>query len=131
MGAKGMTLGRDLLAFGFGFALAVLTGWVAFPRALYVQRQQPLDFHHKTHGEKSGITQCDTGGTVTVIRLASTCDLHHTSAPSATPANWRGSSRYTNNVERPVDYECFSTTHRALRWILLALPRKCRARSPF
>lgn len=51
---------RYLLVFGFGFALAVVTGWVAFPRALYVRREQPLEFHHKTHSEKSGITQCDT-----------------------------------------------------------------------
>lgn len=55
---------RNLLVFGIGFALAIVTGWVAFPRALYVQRQQPLDFHHKTHGEKSG-AQCDTCHTFT------------------------------------------------------------------
>jgi menaquinone reductase, multiheme cytochrome c subunit len=55
-----MTVRRILVVFGLGLALAIVTGWVAFPRALYVQRPQPLDFHHKTHGEKSGITQCDT-----------------------------------------------------------------------
>lgn len=55
-----MNLRRYLLVFGFGFALAVVTGWVAFPRALYVRREQPLAFHHKTHSEKSGISQCDT-----------------------------------------------------------------------
>jgi menaquinone reductase, multiheme cytochrome c subunit len=55
-----MTVRRILLFFGFGLALAVLTGWVAFPRALYVRRAQPLDFHHKTHSEKSGISDCDT-----------------------------------------------------------------------
>jgi len=55
-----MNLRRYLLVFGFGFALAVVTGWVAFPRALYVRREQPLAFHHKTHSEKSGLTQCDS-----------------------------------------------------------------------
>jgi len=55
-----MTLRRYLLVFGFGFALAIVTGWVAFPRALYVRREQPLAFHHKTHSEKSGLTQCDS-----------------------------------------------------------------------
>lgn len=51
---------RNLYVFGLGLVLAILTGWVAFPRALYVQREQPLVFHHKTHSEKSGVTQCDT-----------------------------------------------------------------------
>lgn len=37
----------------------MLTGWAAFPRALYVRWQQPLVFRHKTHSEKAGITQCD------------------------------------------------------------------------
>jgi menaquinone reductase, multiheme cytochrome c subunit len=50
---------RNLVVLGIGFTIALLIGWVAFPRALYVQRNQPLDFHHKTHGEKSGITGCD------------------------------------------------------------------------
>ena len=49
---------RDTLAFGLGLAVALTAGWVAFPRALYIQRQQPLQFHHKTHAEKSGTTQC-------------------------------------------------------------------------
>ncbi len=55
-----MTSRRYLLVFGFGFALALVAGWVAFPRALYVRREQPLEFHHKTHSEKSGLTQCDS-----------------------------------------------------------------------
>jgi hypothetical protein len=79
-----MILGRNLLVFWFGFALAVLTGWVAFPRVLYVQGQQPLDFHHKTHGEKSGITQCDTchtlgsDGEFSGIPRSETCAGCHT-----------------------------------------------------
>lgn len=40
--------------------LALVTGWTAFPRALYVRREQPLAFQHKTHSEKSGLTQCDS-----------------------------------------------------------------------
>jgi hypothetical protein len=51
---------RDLFVFELGIAIALVAGWVAFPRALYVQRQQPLDFYHKTHGEKSGLSQCDS-----------------------------------------------------------------------
>ena len=49
---------RFLLMFGLGFAVALLAGWVAFPRVLYVQKQQPLLFRHKTHAEKSGVAEC-------------------------------------------------------------------------
>ena len=55
-----MTVRRNLLIFGIGLGLAIVTGWTAFPRALYVRREQPLEFHHKTHSEKSGLTQCDS-----------------------------------------------------------------------
>ena len=60
LGDKGLVVKSHLPVFGFGFALALVVGWVAFPRALYVQREQPLDFFHKTHAEKSGLSQCDT-----------------------------------------------------------------------
>jgi len=49
---------RSLTMFALGVAVALLAGWIAFPRALYVQRQQPLLFLHKTHAEKSGIADC-------------------------------------------------------------------------
>lgn len=49
---------RFLLMFGLGFMVALLAGWVAFPRVLYVQKPQPLEFRHKTHAEKSGIAEC-------------------------------------------------------------------------
>ena len=49
---------RNILVFAFGLAVALVAGWVAFPRMLYVQRQQPLEFRHKTHAEKSGIADC-------------------------------------------------------------------------
>lgn len=55
-----MNVRRNLLVFGFGFAIALVAGWFAFPRALYFSHEQPLDFHHKTHSEKSGLTQCDS-----------------------------------------------------------------------
>ncbi len=55
-----MTLRRNLLIFAIGMGLALVTGWTAFPHALYVRREQPLQFQHKTHSEKSGLTQCDS-----------------------------------------------------------------------
>lgn len=50
---------RFLLMFGLGFVVALLAGWVAFPRALYVQKPQPVEFRHKTHAEKSGVAECN------------------------------------------------------------------------
>ena len=51
-------MARKLFFFGFGLAVALFAGWIAFPRALYVQKPQPLDFLHKTHAEKSGVADC-------------------------------------------------------------------------
>jgi len=49
---------RSLLVFALGVAVALLAGWVAFPRVLYVQKRQPFEFRHKTHAEKSGVAEC-------------------------------------------------------------------------
>ena len=51
---------RNLLIFCIGMGLAIFIGWTAFPHALYVRQNQPLEFHHKTHSEKSGLTQCNS-----------------------------------------------------------------------
>jgi hypothetical protein len=51
---------RNILIFGIGMGLAIFIGWTAFPRALYIRQNQPLEFHHKTHSEKSGLAQCDS-----------------------------------------------------------------------
>jgi len=51
---------RPSVVFAVGFAVAMFVGWVAFPRALYISQEQPLDFFHKTHAEKSGLNGCDS-----------------------------------------------------------------------
>jgi hypothetical protein len=51
-------MARNTFFFGFGLAVALFIGWVVFPRVLYVQKHQPLDFLHKTHAEKSGVADC-------------------------------------------------------------------------
>lgn len=51
-------MGRNSLVFAFGVACSLFVGWVVFPRVLYVQKAQPLAFHHKTHAEKSGTADC-------------------------------------------------------------------------
>jgi menaquinone reductase, multiheme cytochrome c subunit len=53
-----MNMARNTFIFAFGVAVALVLGWVGFPRVLYVQRNQPLEFHHKMHADKSGVTQC-------------------------------------------------------------------------
>ena len=51
-------MSRKLFFFGFGLAVALFAGWLVFPRVLYTQKHQPLDFLHKTHAEKSGVADC-------------------------------------------------------------------------
>jgi menaquinone reductase, multiheme cytochrome c subunit len=53
-----MIVSRSSMTFGFGFLAALAAGWLVFPRALYLRRAQPLEFRHKTHAAKSGVTQC-------------------------------------------------------------------------
>lgn len=49
---------RNTVVFGSGVLMALLIGWIVFPRVLYLQKHQPLDFLHKTHAEKSGLADC-------------------------------------------------------------------------
>jgi menaquinone reductase, multiheme cytochrome c subunit len=51
-------IGRNTVVFGFGLAVALSVGWFAFPRALYMRQNQPVEFRHKMHAEKSGISEC-------------------------------------------------------------------------
>jgi hypothetical protein len=53
-----LIMSRNSLVFGFGLAVTLFAGWVAFPRALYVNRHQPIEFRHKIHAEKSGVADC-------------------------------------------------------------------------
>jgi len=49
---------RGLIPFALGAALALCAGWIAFPRAIYKSRPQPVDFSHKVHADKAG-TKCE------------------------------------------------------------------------
>ncbi|HTZ83820.1 MAG TPA: menaquinone reductase multiheme cytochrome c subunit QrcA [Candidatus Acidoferrales bacterium] len=53
-----MRTGRIAIAFTVGVLVALVLGWVVFPRVLYVKKNQPVDFLHKTHADKSGIADC-------------------------------------------------------------------------
>lgn len=51
-----MTL-RGTVAFTAGLAVALWSGWVAFPKVLYKSSPQPFQFSHQTHaGDKAGMT---------------------------------------------------------------------------
>ena len=43
------TGGPIILFFLVGFALSLVVGWVIFPKLLYSQKKQPIDFNHALH----------------------------------------------------------------------------------
>ena len=42
------------IPFFAGLAIALAAGWIAFPRVLYSNRAQPVNFSHKIHADKAG-----------------------------------------------------------------------------
>jgi hypothetical protein len=44
-------LGYIILFFIFGLAASMILGWVIFPKLLYSQKTQPIDFNHALHNE--------------------------------------------------------------------------------
>jgi menaquinone reductase, multiheme cytochrome c subunit len=103
-----MIMARNSLLFALGLAAALLFGWLAFPRALYVQRHQPLEFRHQTHAEKSGVAQCsechalrDDGSFAGIPSLA-TCTACHSEAIGTSPAEATLVQKYVKpGVETP------------------------------
>jgi hypothetical protein len=56
---------KGAILFTLGFTAALVAGWAGFPRILYRQQPQPLQFSHRTHaGEKAGLA-CDDCHSVT------------------------------------------------------------------
>lgn len=48
---------RFLLPFGaflVAFAASLFVGWIVFPKLLYSEKKQPIDFNHKLHAEEVG-----------------------------------------------------------------------------
>lgn len=50
---------RGLCFFLTGVVTIQVAGWVGLPKALYVTKQQPMEYRHKTHAAKSGAAECD------------------------------------------------------------------------
>ncbi len=47
--ANEKSTGFVILFFILGFAASLVVGWVVFPKLLYSQKQQPIDFNHALH----------------------------------------------------------------------------------
>ena len=76
------TGGPIILFFMVGFALSLVVGWVIFPKLLYSQKQQPVDFNHVMHMElvDEGCESChffrDDGSFSGAPTLAQCIDCH-------------------------------------------------------
>jgi hypothetical protein len=46
--------GPILLFFIIGFVVSIIIGWVLFPKLLYSQKKQPIDFNHALHNQEVG-----------------------------------------------------------------------------
>jgi hypothetical protein len=71
-----------ILSFFIGLIAMLLVGWVVFPKLLYSQKHQPIDFDHKLHVElvDDGCESChffrDDGSFSGVPRLAQCIECH-------------------------------------------------------
>ena len=43
-----------VIAFGVSFVIFLGIGWIAFPKFLYSEKEQPLDFNHQLHVDEMG-----------------------------------------------------------------------------
>jgi hypothetical protein len=76
------TGGPIILFFMIGFVLSLVVGWVIFPKLLYSQKKQPIDFNHVMHLElvDEGCESChffrDDGSFAGVPTMAQCIDCH-------------------------------------------------------
>ena len=74
--------GSILLFFFVGLGLSLAVGWVVFPKLLYSQKKQPIDFNHSLHVETvdNGCESChffrEDGTFSGVPKLESCVDCH-------------------------------------------------------
>jgi hypothetical protein len=70
-----------LAAFGLSFLVHLFVGWIIFPKLLYSQKEQPIDFNHKLHvGEVGECEGChffrEDGSYAGIPVLAQCLDCH-------------------------------------------------------
>ncbi len=91
--------GTIFLFFIVGFAVSLVVGWVAFPKLLYSQKRQPIDFNHALHVElvEEGCRSChyfrEDGSFSGAPGLAECIDCH-TSVNGADPEEEKFVTRY-------------------------------------
>lgn len=97
------SIGLVILFFVIGLIGSLLTGWVVFPKLLYSQKEQPIDFNHELHmGEVDGCESChffrDDGSFSGVPTLAQCVDCHE-EAMSEDPNEVKLAEKYIANGE--------------------------------
>jgi hypothetical protein len=74
--------GPIILFFILGLAASLILGWIVFPKLLYSQKKQPIDFNHVLHMEQvdNGCESChyfrEDGTYAGVPQLAACIDCH-------------------------------------------------------
>jgi len=80
--AEGGAGGPIILFFILGLIASLIVGWVIFPKLLYSQKKQPVDFNHALHNEEveDGCESChffrEDGTYSGVPKLAQCIDCH-------------------------------------------------------
>jgi len=80
----------ELIPFVVGLVVMLCVGWILFPKALYVEKPQPMNFSHLKHGEQVDLT-CDSchsfrpDGTFVGIPDIATCVPCHETLNSQSP----------------------------------------------
>ncbi|MCP4354000.1 MAG: cytochrome c3 family protein [Desulfobacterales bacterium] len=79
---QGNAAGFVILFFILGFVASLIVGWIVFPKLLYSQKKQPIDFNHELHNElvDEGCESChifrEDGTYAGVPKLAQCIDCH-------------------------------------------------------
>jgi hypothetical protein len=84
------TLGFAILFFMAGLIGSLLVGWVVFPKLLYSQKEQPIDFNHQVHMDavSDGCQSCHfyrEDGTFAGVPTLAQCSECHESAQTEDP----------------------------------------------
>ena len=110
--------GPVMLFFLVGFALSLVVGWVLFPKLLYSQKKQPVDFNHKLHMEMDEIEDCSSchyfredGSFSGAPKLAQCTDCHD--------------SILSGTENELVFYEEYVQKEREIPWLIYSKQPQC------
>ncbi len=102
-----MTSIRGPVLFAAGFLAVLAAGWRGFPAVLYESTPQPLQFNHRLHKDKGGMscTDCHSfraDGSFSGVPLTSSCANCHAAAMGSSANEKLFIDRYvTPNLEVP------------------------------